>query len=294
MPERLAVAVVIVALAIASALAAWLLAAELAAQFEDLGAGLNHVWQRLQTRLRSEDWGRQLLALVSRPQQSTADGGVVARVTAIFSSSLGALVNVLIVLFMGVYIAVNPQWYCRGLIRLIPRAGRAQARGILDAIGHSLRWWLFGRAIGMIVVGVLTTLGLLWLDVPLALGLGVIAAALDFVPIIGPIAAAVPAVLVALGTSSALAVYVLLLYLAVQLVEGYVLTPLIEQRSVQLPPALTIGAQVLLGVLTGAVGVLVATPLTAAIVVLVQRLYVEDALENPARHEEPATRRHGS
>ena len=112
------------------------------------------------------------------------------------------------------------------------------------------------------------------------MGLGVIAGALDFVPFAGPILAAVPGILVAIGTGSTQVVSVLLLYFAIQLVEGYVLTPLIEQRSVHLPPALTIGAQVMLGVLVGPVGVAVATPLTAVIVVLIEKLYVEDKLED--------------
>jgi predicted PurR-regulated permease PerM len=168
---------------------------------------------------------------------------------------------------------------------LLPPARRSRAHELLSAIGHTLRWWLFGRAVGMTIVGIATTTGLWLLDVPLALVLGLIAAALDFVPYVGPILAAAPGILVALSGGMSHAIYVALLYLAIQLLEGYVLTPLIEQRSVRLPPALTIGAQVLLGVLVGALGVLFATPLTAALVVLIKGLYVEDTLEHRAGHE---------
>ena len=137
---------------------------------------------------------------------------------------------------------------------------------------------MIGRVISMVVVGLAIGIGLWLLGVPLALALGSIAFLLDFIPFIGPLVAAVPALLVAFAISPTLAASVALLYGGVQLVEGYVLTPLIEQRSVRLPPALTIAAQVFFGVVTGALGVLFATPLTAAAVTLVQKLYVEDAL----------------
>lgn len=253
----------------------WLLATEIANQFDELGSSLTNVWRELNEQLQGKAWGRQILALVER---TSSEGGD-ARASQAFSTTLGGLVNFAVVLFIGVYIAVNPGWYRRGMIRLVAPARRPRAREILDAIGHTLRWWLFGRAVGMTIVGVVTGLGLWLLGVPFAAGLGVLAGALDFVPFAGPILAAAPGVLVAISDGTTQVVYVLLLYFAIQLLEGYVLTPLIEQRSVHLPPALTIGAQVLLGVLVGPVGVAVATPLTAVIVVLIEKLYVEDVLE---------------
>ena len=288
LPVRIALALILFAMAVLLGAGSWFLAAELSSQLDQLGSNLLQIGQRLEEHLRREVWGRQLLALLWQAGAS-ADGGIAIRVAQIFSTSLGAAVNVFIVLFIGIYVAVNPNWYIQGLMQLIPPAGRHEAREILAAIGHTLRWWLFGRAVGMTVVGIATTLGLWWLDMPLALGLGLIAAALDFIPVIGPILAAVPAVVVAFGSNLTQATYVVMLYLAVQFLEGYVLTPLIEQRSVRLPPALTIGAQVLFGVLTGALGVVFATPFTAVLAVLIKRLYVEDTLERPgADHEQHA------
>jgi predicted PurR-regulated permease PerM len=237
------------------------------------------VWQEINEQLKGEVWGRQILALVAKARGEGAEAPGVAQA---FSTTLGALVNIAVVLFMGVYMAINPGWYRRGVLRLISPPRRARAREILDAIGHTLRWWLFGRAVGMTIVGIMTTLGLWLLGVPFAAGLGVLAGLLDFVPFAGPILAAAPGVLVALSDGTIQVIYVLLLYFSIQLLEGYVLTPLIELRSVHLPPALTIGAQVLLGVLVGPIGVAVATPLTAVIVVLIEKLYVEDKLEASA------------
>jgi predicted PurR-regulated permease PerM len=281
-PEKVSLTLVLSVLFLVIGAAMWLLAAEISNQLEQLGASLAQVWHQLEERLRREMWGRQLLALVARAQSAAPpDANVVSRIAQAFSTTLGSLVNVAVILFIGIYGAVNPDWYQRGLLHLVPPVQRRRAQQILDAIGHTLRWWLFGRVVGMTIVGVVTTVGLWLLDVPLALALGFLAAALDFVPYVGPIVAAIPGVLVAFGSGPTHAAYVALLYLGIQFLEGYVLTPLIEQRSVRLAPALTIGVQVLLGVLVGALGILFATPLTATLVVLINRLYVEDTLEHP-------------
>ena len=151
-------------------------------------------------------------------------------------------------------------------------------RDVLDAVGDTLRRWLVGRALLMVINGVCTAAGLWLLGIPLALTLGTIAGLLNFVPNIGPIIAGVPAVLIAWTHGPMPAFYVLLLYVALQSLDGYVLTPLIQQRTVSLAPALTIAVQVLFGVLAGTMGLLLATPVTAATLVLVRKLYLEDVL----------------
>jgi predicted PurR-regulated permease PerM len=135
------------------------------------------------------------------------------------------------------------------------------------------------------IVGGITTGGLWLLGVSLAPALELLAALAEFVPNVGPFLAFLPALLLALTESATRALAVLLLYLGVQGFESYMLTPLVEKRAVALPPALTITAQVLMAVLAGGLGLALATPLAAAALVLVQRLYVEDtlgdALEGP-------------
>ena len=233
-----------------------------------------------QARLAREPWGRLLLAVVTRAQASGEQAaGIGTSVAAALTTTLGGIANAFIILFMGIYLASNPEWYRRGLISLIPPAARPETRTLLQQIGHSLRWWLFGRAVGMLIVGIITGLGLWLLDVPLALTLGSIAAVADFVPFIGPIVAAAPAVLVASTGGATKIGYVLALYAVIQVFEGYIPTPMIEQRSVKLPPALTIAAQVVLGVLIGGVGVVFATPLLAVVVLVVLHLYVENVIE---------------
>ncbi len=209
-------------------------------------------------------------------------GAVLAQAGGIFSTTLGVIIEVFVVLFLGVYLAVNPEKYVNGIVRLTPIARRERAREVLYALGYTLKWFMLGRLIAMIVVGIVTTIGLMLLNVPLALVFGVITTLLTFVPYIGPIVSAILPALVALTVSPTLALYVLLLYLVVQNLEGYLLTPLILQGVVSVPPALTIIAEVLGGILFGVLGIILATPFVAVLVVLVKMLYIEDVLGDKA------------
>lgn len=179
---------------------------------------------------------------------------VLARVTGVFSTTFGAIANFFIIIFIGLYVAAEPRLYSDGLIRLVPLNRRQRAREVLDEVGSTLRWWLIGKVASMIVVGVSTVVGLWLLDIPLALTLGLLAALLTFIPNVGPILSVVPAMLLALMQSPMQALYVALLYLGIQTVESYFLTPLMQKRTVSLPPALTIFTQVLFGVMVGSLG----------------------------------------
>lgn len=204
--------------------------------------------------------------------------GLLGGATGLISATFGALANVVIVGAIGIYLAANPDLYLRGAARLVPAHGRARLRQILEALGHTLRWWMVGQLVSMTAVGLLSYVGLRLLNVPLALTLAVIAFLLTFIPFIGPLLSAVPVVLVAFSEGPEVALYAFLLYGAIQMFEGYVLTPNVQRRSVALAPALTIAAQVLLGVLVGALGVVMATPLAAVGLVVVNQLYVEEVL----------------
>ena len=203
---------------------------------------------------------------------------VVAKAPRVVSNVLGALAYGVVFVALGLYLAIDPGVYVRGLVRLVPRPRRARVQEVLQEVGATLGHWLVGRIVSMGIVGGITTGGLWLLGVPLAPALGFLAALAEFVPNVGPFLAFVPALLLALTESTTRALAVLLLYLGVQGFESYVLTPLVEKRAVALPPALTITAQVLMAVLVGGLGLALATPLAAAALVLVRRLYVEDTL----------------
>ena len=191
---------------------------------------------------------------------------------------LGVLGAVIIIVFTAVYLANNPTLYFRGLIRLLAPDYRDRGSEVLSEIGVALRLWLLGRAIDMIVVVILTFAGLMLLNVPLAFLLALIAGLLNFIPYIGAVLGAVPAIIVAFGQGPVQALWIVLLFLAIQTVEGYLIVPFIQQRTVQLPPALLIFSQTVFGALFGILGLLLAPALMLVILILVQGVYLHDVL----------------
>jgi predicted PurR-regulated permease PerM len=165
-----------------------------------------------------------------------------------------------------------------GALYLVARKKRARMREVLHEIGNVLRRWLVGQTLLAACVAFLTGAGLLLIGAPFPFALGLLAGLMEFVPYIGPFLAAIPAVIVGFAEGPQLALYVAALFIGVQLLESYVLAPLVQQRAVHLPPAAILFAQVLMGAIVGALGVAVATPLAAAVMVAVGMLYVEDAL----------------
>jgi len=181
-------------------------------------------------------------------------------------------------LMLAGYFAGTPGYYSQGIQRLFPIHKRERVREILETIYNSLFFWLMGKTASMIFIGVLTFVLLWLLGVPLALVLGLIAGLLSFIPNFGPIIAAIPAVLIAFVKDPLLALWVIGVYVFVQFVESWVVTPFIEKRTVELEPGLTMMFQLVMALLVGTVGLVVATPILAVIVVLVQMVYVEDIL----------------
>ena len=164
---------------------------------------------------------------------------------------LGAAINmievvgaIIVIVFLGLYFAAEAGLYCHGLLRLVAPGRRARAAQILGATADTLWRWMLGRLFAMAVLGSLVTLGLWIIGVPLPIALGLLAAIFTFVPYLGAFASAVPSVLIAGAVRLDLALYVVVLYLAIHLVEGYVLIPLVQRRVVRLPPALILSAQI--------------------------------------------------
>jgi predicted PurR-regulated permease PerM len=275
-----ALAIVVVTLFVLAVGTSWFLAPQVAVQIDEMRREIPRALDGLRNTLERFEWGRELLSEQPAAADVASSPGVWRGIAGAFSTTVTATANLVIVFFVGLYLAVQPGVYRDGLVSLFPVAQRSRVAASLDDAAEALRGWLFGQVLAMFVVGVATLLGLWALGIPLALTLALIAAALTFIPNVGPVIAAVPAVLLGLLEGPRTALLVLGLYVAVQTVESYLVTPLIQRQTVSLPPALTIASQVVLGVTAGAVGLLVATPMAAAGLVLVQKLYVEDALES--------------
>lgn len=258
-----------------------LLAPDVADQVRHLREELPRSAQSVANYISQFGWGRTLieqLPSVEDMRQNINPSSLLSGVGGFFSSTVGAVGNFFIVILLAIYLATEPRFYVRGFIKLFPKQRRHRATQVVAAVGDTLRWWLIGKVGSMIFIGILTWIGLSIIGVPLALTLGLIAGLLSFIPNFGPIISALPALLLAFIDSPITAVYVLGLYIGVQLIESNIVTPLIERETIELPPALTIVFQLALAVLVGGLGLVLATPLLAVIMVLVQMVYIQDVL----------------
>lgn len=270
--------VTLLGLAFWTALGAWI-GPQVAAQFADLQQQVQTGLQNASDWLRAnEPFSSALRMIPSAGEVAPEPGQIVYGTQQALVGGFGFLANLLIVLFVGFFLAANPARYEEGLLLLLPEAKRLSFRRLLAAIARALRWWLLARLLLMLFIGVLFGVGLWILDIPLKLPLAVLAALLNFIPYVGPVLAYVPILAVSLVGGIEDALSVTLLYVSIQLIESYLAEPLIEARTVTLPPALIILAQVLSVLWLGFVGVLLATPLLITAVVTVQVLYVKRVL----------------
>lgn len=277
MSQGIALAVVLIALVIAFALSMWLFGAQIAGEMDSLKQSLPNAWAHFQSWLATSPVGPAVQQLTEQGQAEL--GNLTTTLGSLAISASGNLTQLVLMVAGGIYLAAQPDLYRRGLLKLFPADRRALVGDALDVSGHALKAWLLGQIVAMAVVGVLTGLGLWMLGVPAAFGLGIITALLDFVPIAGPVVAAIPAVLLGFTVSPQVGFGALALFVAIQQLESHVLQPLIQQRVVDLPPALLLISLFAIGALFGLPGVVLAAPLTVVVFVLVKRLYVRETLE---------------
>jgi len=196
----------------------------------------------------------------------------------VLGSTVELLIYLLLVLFIAVYLAVDPELYYQGLLHLVPHPHRERAAEVLGSMAGVMRRWLLTQCVAMVTIGVLWGIALAALGVKAALALAVIAGLLEFVPTIGPTIAAIPAIAIGFLDSPQKALSVLVVYLVVQGIESNILIPVLMKGQIDLPPALTIVWQALMALAFGFLGLLVAVPLLAALLVAIKMLYVRDVV----------------
>jgi predicted PurR-regulated permease PerM len=201
--------------------------------------------------------------------------GVTRYLFPFLQSTIAAVAGVLLIIFLAIYIAADPELYRSGLMHLFPRQARNRAGETLSAMSTVLRKWLVTQLIAMTVIGAVTTVVLLILKVKAALALGVIAGLLEFIPTVGPILSAIPAIAMGFVDSPQKALYIGIAYVGIQFLENHILIPMLMKGGVDIPPALTILSQALATLLFGFLGLMTAVPLMAATMVAVKMLYVE-------------------
>ncbi len=288
LPYAAALATVVLALLAAVAGAAAYAVPQIAAQIGTLAQELTQAGQNLVEQLRDYEWVQRFL------QETPAVGELLRRtpdpiafINRVSSTTFGWLVTLLVLGFVGLYGAIEPDTYRNGTLRLLPPTRRPAAAKLIAELGDTLWWWLIGRGVSMAIIGSFTALGLWWLGIPLPFLLGGFAALLTFIPNIGAVIAVTPPTLLALEQSPWTALMVVVYYTGLQFVESYIINPLVQRKAVSIPPVVLLAAQLGFAVVGGFLGVAIATPLAAVALVLVRRLHV-DRLEEDARVDPPS------
>ena len=190
----------------------------------------------------------------------------------LLGSTLAVVSGIVLVIFLAIYLAIDPSVYRRGLVHLVPERARGRTEETLTAIAVTLRKWLVTQLIAMLVIGAVTTVVLMVLKVRAAVPLGILAGLLEFVPTLGPILSSLPAIAMGFVDSPEKALAVTIAYVGIQFVENHLLIPILMREGLDLPPALTIVMQALMAIVFGVLGLLVAVPLLAAIMIATRTL----------------------
>ncbi|HLS30786.1 MAG TPA: AI-2E family transporter [Flavobacteriaceae bacterium] len=248
-------------------------------QFSELQEKFPEIIEKSERFFSDTDVGKKFKTYLDKVESSDVV------ISEIFKSTFGGIGDIFVIIVVGVYFTISPKIYLNGFVQLIPPKHRAQATYLIDEISVGLTRWLLGKFFAMGLIFVLTAIALAIIGLPFWLALALIAGLLVFVPNFGPIASAIPALLVALSISVNMALLVGVLYLIIQLSEGSIITPNVQNRLVKIPPALIILAQIFAYILIGIWGLIFATPIAYILMITVKELYILP-MERKAKEEE--------
>lgn len=269
-----------IALALAL-LAAALIVGGIIAVFGTLTDQLREIFVRVPAAL---DAIGQRFGILNASQQladtiaSGRSGQLLSNAASLGYSFVGGLADLVLVVLAAVYLAADPKVYQTGLLKLFPRAHHHAVADALDSTVSALRRWFLGQLVSMLLVGLACSSAFWLIGLPSPVGLGLIAGLTNFVPVVGPIVGAMPALLLSFGQSTATIIWTAAAILAVQQLEGNVIMPIVQRRMVRIPPAVLLFSIAIFGVLFGWLGVLLAVPLAVACAVLIGKLWIEQAL----------------
>jgi len=267
----------------------WMLLPALLSQTDALLEALPVQFAKWEVQLRALAQSQPLFAeiLPELGEGETYVGQMAAQITGYFSnfelylfSGIGFAIHFVSVLVMGIYMTLRPGLYREGLITLFPPVHRELARDILDDLNRTLRAWIVGQLLAMLTMGLFTWIGFIFLDVPYALAFSVFTGAAAIVPFFGTIVSTLLPAVVVIGTGGVVAALLVLLWgVVVHLFEANFVAPMIMERQVSLPPVLTLLSVLVMGHLLHFIGLLVAVPVLATVIVIVRRIYIQRMLE---------------
>lgn len=250
----------------------WLVGAEAQNQYKEMQEAVPVIIENAQSYLNKSDVGQKVSQYITDIENQKK---VLPFLQDFFKSSFGVFGDLYIVLFLAMFLSISPFDYINGAVNLVPRRGKVKTKHLFKDLGFNLKKWIKGAIISGMVVFILTATGLLILGVDMWLILAISAGLLNVIPNFGPIIAMIPAVLVALLISPTQALLVASVYLTVQIIESNLITPNVQKKLLNTPPALLILFQVLMGTLTGGWGIVLAVPMLVIVITVVKNLYLD-------------------
>jgi predicted PurR-regulated permease PerM len=277
-PHWLAITIVLIIFTIMIGLTIFMVVPVIAQEMEELVSKLEQSLLQLKEWLESTGGGRFLIERIGALEKIGEEGQLWSQIGGIFSATFTAITGLGIILIVGIFMAYSPGMYQSGFLHLFPIPLRSRVAEVIAEIGTTLRWWLVGQFISMLVLAITTWIMLSLFGVPMAPVLALLTGLLTFIPYLGPLLALIPILLLAFLQSPLVALYIFILYMVIQNLEANVLMPIIFHRTVQVPPALGVISQILFGSLIGLSGFILAIPLMAVLLQFVKMVYVEDVL----------------
>jgi len=271
----LALALLIVCLAIAGVVL--IAVPAVSQQFEQLSEALPQRIAELRERMENSSTVSAINRNLPDLTKMMPSGG--GRLTKFFSSTFEAVSSLVFIIFTGIFAAASPRLYRGMVVKMFSPRLRERADETINRVICTLKYWLLGQSVSMLAVGIITGVALAIAGIPFALTLAIVAGVFEFIPFIGPLMAAIPAVLLAFAGGTEKVLIVLAIFAVIQFTEGNILQPVVQKRAVDLPPVVTLVALLVFGSAFGLLGMFVATPLAAVILVLVEEIYLRGYLK---------------
>lgn len=249
----------------------WFMGSKMQDQISVLSDSLPNTITAAKVKMDETHTGRKILTYLSGDNSEK----LFSTAQQFFSTSFGVMGNLYVIILLAIFFTANPSIYKDGIIMLVPPKNKPLARVAIDRISTALKGWLKGTMLSMVLITLMIATGLTVMGIPGAMVLAMFTGMLKLIPNFGSMAAMIPGVLLALTVSTNTAIIVALIYVISQTIVSNIVTPLIQKRMINLPPALTIISQVIMGTLSGALGIILAVPLLAILIILVDELYVK-------------------
>ncbi len=284
--RRLRVLIVIVLTCTAGLGVIWWGGTRVVAEARSFAGQMQELSRHAQVMLHSE--ARAWLPPGQAPQKLLPDMGIVVdHATVMLRRLFEVLIGFIVAIFVGAFCAWEPEAYKRAFVSLLPQARRSRVSEVMDRSAHAMRGWLIGRLLTMTLIFFFTLCALMLVGMKDAVFLAMQAGLFTFTPTLGPVIAGIVIVLAGLAQSDTMALYGLGTYVLVQFLESHVITPLVQRRTIRMPPAITLGLQLIAASLFGLFAVIVIIPLAAAANVFIDELYINDRLGGGWKPEEP-------